>query len=45
MPWLDMLAVLVIVGWACAFLLKRWRRQPRAEGGCGRCDNADCDAH
>lgn len=42
MPWLDLIAVAVIVGWACAFLYQRWRPRARANGACGRCNNADC---
>jgi len=48
MPWLDILAVALIVGWACVFLVKRWRSRKGAggaggsSGACGRCNNSDC---
>jgi len=48
MPWLDLSAVALIVGWACVFLVKRWRGRKvvgaagSANGACGRCSNADC---
>jgi len=42
MPWLDGVAVAVILAWACAFLWQRWHGRKARAGQCGHCDKADC---
>jgi ABC-type nickel/cobalt efflux system permease component RcnA len=45
MNWLELSAVALIVGWACVFLYKRWRRPQRADGACGSCSKTDCGSY